>query len=163
MRTVMAAVYDACNRHRIPIGLAPNIEVSLVVTPDDAAMLARRDWSFYRYELWRRSLRVATRPVFRHRPRTRPLQPIAPAFDESGNQRAERCGKRPSTSSAARRRLSIVCSDRSCSGPPDTSSAGIRAAGAASRGPSSSGDLARRLRDLPAKGQSGPEPAESTT
>jgi len=76
MRTVMMAVYDACTRHRIPIGLAPNIEVSLVVTPDDAAMLAPRDASFYRYELWRRSLRVATRPMFRHRLRSKPVQPI---------------------------------------------------------------------------------------
>ena len=37
---VMAAMYDACRRHYIPIGLAPNIEVSLVVNPDDAALLA---------------------------------------------------------------------------------------------------------------------------
>jgi hypothetical protein len=37
MRRVMAAVYDACRRHHVPIGLAPNIEVSLVVNPDDGA------------------------------------------------------------------------------------------------------------------------------
>jgi hypothetical protein len=67
MRTVMLAVYDACRRHRIPIGLAPNIEVSLVVNPDDAALLAPRDAAFYSYELWRRSLRLAARPVFRQR------------------------------------------------------------------------------------------------
>jgi hypothetical protein len=76
MRKVMAAVYDACKRHKIPIGLAPNIEVSLVVNPDDSAMLARRDSSFYRYELWRRSLRIAARPVFRRR-----LQPKPPQLD----------------------------------------------------------------------------------
>ena len=75
MRAVMAAVYDACKRHRIPISLAPNIEVSLVVSPDDAAMLAPRDSSFYRYELWRRSLRLAARPMFRRRLRPKPLQP----------------------------------------------------------------------------------------
>jgi hypothetical protein len=67
MRTVMLATYDACRRHRIPIGLAPNIEVSLVVNPDDAALLAPRDAAFYSYELWRRSLRLAARPVFRQR------------------------------------------------------------------------------------------------
>jgi hypothetical protein len=67
MRRVMAAVYDACKRHRIPIGLAPNIEVSLVVSPDDAALLAPRDWSFYGYELWRRGLRLAARPLFGRR------------------------------------------------------------------------------------------------
>jgi hypothetical protein len=77
MRTVMAAMYDACRRHRIPIGLAPNIEVSLVVNPDDAAMLAPRDAAFYSYELWRRALRLAARPVFRHRLRPAPLRSAA--------------------------------------------------------------------------------------
>ena len=56
MRTVMAAMYDTCRRHNLPIGLAPNIEVSLVVSPDDAALLSPRTASFYRYELWRRAL-----------------------------------------------------------------------------------------------------------
>jgi hypothetical protein len=72
MRTVMAAVYDACRRHRIPIALAPNIEVSLVVNPDDAALLAPRSYRFYAYELWRRGLRAAARPIFRSRLRPRP-------------------------------------------------------------------------------------------
>jgi hypothetical protein len=67
MRKVMLAMYDACRRRRIPIGLAPNIEVSLVVNPDDAALLAPRDAAFYSYELWRRSLRFAARPVFKQR------------------------------------------------------------------------------------------------
>jgi hypothetical protein len=67
MRTVMRAMYDACRRHLIPIGLAPNIEVSLVVNPDDAALLARRDAGFYAYEAWRRTLRFAARPLFRRR------------------------------------------------------------------------------------------------
>ena len=43
MRRVMAHVYDACRRNWIPIGAAPNIEVSIVVNPDDAAMLAPRN------------------------------------------------------------------------------------------------------------------------
>ena len=76
MRTVMTAMYDACRRHRIPIGLAPNIEVSLVVSPDDAALLAPRNRGFYAYEIWRRSLRVATRPVFRSRLRPHRLRPV---------------------------------------------------------------------------------------
>ena len=67
MRLLMAAVYDACRRHRVPIGLAPNIEVSLVVNPDDAAFLAPRTVDFYVYEAWRRTLRVAAKPVFHHR------------------------------------------------------------------------------------------------
>lgn len=71
MRTVMAAMYDACRRHRIPIGVAPHLEVSLVVTPDDAALLAPRDRGFYAYELWRRALRMAAVPAFRRRLRPR--------------------------------------------------------------------------------------------
>lgn len=72
MRTVMLAMYDACRRNRIPVGLAPNIEVSLVVTPDDAALLAPRDRRFYAYEAWRRARRLAARPVFRRRLRPAP-------------------------------------------------------------------------------------------
>jgi hypothetical protein len=72
MRAVMAAMYDACRRHRIPIGMAPNIEVSLVVTPDDAALLAPRTPDFYAYEAWRRVVRLAARPVFRRRLRPGP-------------------------------------------------------------------------------------------
>ncbi|MEX1129841.1 MAG: radical SAM protein [Vicinamibacterales bacterium] len=75
MRRVMAAMYDACRRHRIPIGLAPNIEVSLVVNPDDAAMLAPRTGGFYGYELWRRALRIAARPLFKRRLRPSALRP----------------------------------------------------------------------------------------
>jgi hypothetical protein len=75
MRRVMAAMYDACRRHRIPIGLAPNIEVSLVVNPDDAAMLAPRNGAFYGYELWRRAMRFAARPLFTRRLRPSALRP----------------------------------------------------------------------------------------
>jgi len=65
MRDVMQYVYDACRRHWLPIGAAPNIEVSLVVTPDDAALLAERDSKFYGYEAYRRFVRIAARPVFK--------------------------------------------------------------------------------------------------
>ena len=75
MRTVMAAAYDACRRHRIPIGLAPNIEVSLVVNPDDAAFLVPRTAGFYGYEAWRRTLRVGARPLFRRRLRPAGVRP----------------------------------------------------------------------------------------
>jgi hypothetical protein len=62
-------VYDACRRHWLPIGMAPNIEVSLVVTPDDAALLVERDAGFYWYEGYRRFARFAARPTFRWRMR----------------------------------------------------------------------------------------------
>jgi hypothetical protein len=75
MRTVMAGVYDACRRHRIPIGVAPNIEVSLVVNADDAAFLAPRTGGFYLYEAWRRGMRVAAKRIFQHRLRPAILPP----------------------------------------------------------------------------------------
>ena len=71
MRRVMAHVYDACRRNWLPIGAAPNIEVSLVVNPDDAALLADRGFGDSPYEAWRRLVRVAAQPMFRHRMRTR--------------------------------------------------------------------------------------------
>jgi hypothetical protein len=67
MRTVMAHMYEACRRNWIPIGAAPNIEVSLVVNPDDAALLAPRTAGFYLYEGYRRLARLVARPIFARR------------------------------------------------------------------------------------------------
>jgi hypothetical protein len=72
MRRVMEHVYEACRRHWIPIGAAPNIEVSIVVNPDDTALLARRSAGFYGYELWRRAVRLSAAPLFNARMRARP-------------------------------------------------------------------------------------------
>lgn len=72
MREVMAHVYEACRRNWIPIGAAPNIEVSIVVNPDDAAMLAPRTVGFYVFEAYRRSVRAVAGPLFRRRMRARP-------------------------------------------------------------------------------------------
>lgn len=76
MRRVMAHVYDACRRHWLPIGAAPNIEVSLVVTPDDAAMLAPRTINVLAYEVFRKAVRAAARPMFRRRMRPRHAQAV---------------------------------------------------------------------------------------
>jgi hypothetical protein len=75
MRRVMQRVYEACRRHWLPIGAAPNIEVSIVVNPDDAALLANRDLGYYAYETWRRLIKLAAQPMFRRRMRAR--RPIA--------------------------------------------------------------------------------------
>jgi hypothetical protein len=88
MRLVMQRVYDACRRHLLPIGVAPNIEVSLVVNPDDAAMLARRTPSFYVYELFRRTARAALGPVFRRR-----MAPRSRRKPDTGRQPAARSGR----------------------------------------------------------------------
>jgi hypothetical protein len=67
MRRVMVHVYEACRAHWLPIGAAPNIEVSLVVNPDDAALIAPRGIGFFAYEAYRRVMRVAARPLFNRR------------------------------------------------------------------------------------------------
>ena len=64
MRRVMAHVYESCQAHWLPIGAAPNIEVSLVVNPDDAALLVDRTARFYLYAAYRKLARVAAGPVF---------------------------------------------------------------------------------------------------
>ena len=69
MRRVMQHVYEACRRHWLPIGAAPNIEVSLVVNPDDAALLAERDAAFFCYETFRWLSRLIASPGFRRRMR----------------------------------------------------------------------------------------------
>ena len=69
MRRVMTHLYDACRRHWLPVGAAPNIEVSLVVTADDASMLAEPSLGHYAYETFRRVVKVVSRPVFAHRMR----------------------------------------------------------------------------------------------
>ena len=72
MRRVMRHLYDACRRHWLPIGAAPNIEVSLVVNPDDAALLAEPGLGSWTYEVWRRLMKAIAGPVFRRR-----MQPVA--------------------------------------------------------------------------------------
>ena len=69
MRKVMVHMYEACRDHRFPIGAAPNIEVSLVVTPDEASMLVPHDAAFYWYELYRKFVKTAARPIFKRRMR----------------------------------------------------------------------------------------------
>lgn len=69
MRRVMKHVWERCRDRKIPIGLAPNIEVSLVVQPTDAAYLA--DGTFAdRWYMWKLGLlRRLAAPVFRRRMR----------------------------------------------------------------------------------------------
>ena len=71
MLRVMRHVYEACRRHWIPIGAAPNIEVSIVVNPDDTALVADRTPGFYVYEAYRRSVKWLARPLFLRKGRAR--------------------------------------------------------------------------------------------
>jgi len=67
MRTVFQYMIEQCIAKRIPIGIAPNIEVSLVAQPTDALYLARRDPAFYGYRLLNGVLRALFRPVISYR------------------------------------------------------------------------------------------------
>jgi biotin synthase-related radical SAM superfamily protein len=72
MRPIMEHVYQACRRNWIPIGAAPNIEVSIVVNPDDTALLVPRTPAFYVYEAYRRTVRALAQPLFSRRMRPHP-------------------------------------------------------------------------------------------
>lgn len=70
MAVAMRAVWDACRRHLVPVGLAPNVRVSLVVNPEDAADLVESPGAAD--VAWRAALsvgRVAAKPVFAWRMR----------------------------------------------------------------------------------------------
>ncbi|HEX7485122.1 MAG TPA: radical SAM protein [Vicinamibacterales bacterium] len=72
MRPIMEHVYQACRRNWIPIGAAPNIEVSIVVNPDDTVLLVPRTPAFYVYEAYRRTVRALAQPLFSRRMRPHP-------------------------------------------------------------------------------------------
>lgn len=52
MLVVYRHVYECCKRNGIPIGVVPNIEVSLVVNPDDTRYLAEGGLSDAVYSAW---------------------------------------------------------------------------------------------------------------
>lgn len=71
MRDVMKAMYEACRRHLVPIGAVPGIDVSIVVTPEDARELVDDGLA---ERAWRGLLaarRVAARPAVRRKLRPR--------------------------------------------------------------------------------------------
>jgi hypothetical protein len=72
MRRVMKHVWERCRDRGIPIGLAPNIEVSLVVQPTDTAYLADGTWRDRLYLAKLGLLRRLARPAFRRRLAPRP-------------------------------------------------------------------------------------------
>jgi len=75
MEIVFRHVYDACRKQGIPIGLAPNIEVSLVVQPTDTKYLAPRDWKFHLYEAQLRLMTFAAQPLFKRKLTARGISP----------------------------------------------------------------------------------------
>jgi uncharacterized radical SAM superfamily protein len=69
MRRVFRYMIQQCIRKRIPVGIAPNIEVSLVAQPTDALYLVPRNLSYYAYRFYGKLLSSAFRPVLAARMR----------------------------------------------------------------------------------------------
>ncbi|MHC4958008.1 MAG: radical SAM protein [Planctomycetota bacterium] len=67
MRGIMKHVWDRCRKKGIPIGLAPNLSVSLVVQPTDAAYLADHTWRDRVYSTRNRLFKRVLAPLFSRR------------------------------------------------------------------------------------------------
>ncbi|MSR75407.1 MAG: hypothetical protein EXS14_08055 [Planctomycetes bacterium] len=65
MLPIMRHMYVACRRAGIPIGVAPNIEVSLIVNPDDAQYLVPRTPAFHLDRLWLRMVKLLAQRHFK--------------------------------------------------------------------------------------------------
>jgi hypothetical protein len=65
MRLVMEYMWEACRKNGMPIGVAPNIEVSLIVNPDDTRYLPRRGMRWRLYESKLAIMRQVAKPLLR--------------------------------------------------------------------------------------------------
>jgi len=72
MVRVFKHVYESCMKNGVPIGLVPNIEVSLVVSPTDAEYLVEPSLSYYLYKAKLAMMKPPARYLFRKQliPRT---------------------------------------------------------------------------------------------
>ena len=74
MRRVMEYMWDSCRRAGLPIGATPGIEVSLIVSPDDARYLPKRDMKWRMYELKLATMRNLAKPIFARELRSHPVK-----------------------------------------------------------------------------------------
>ncbi|HPR63438.1 MAG TPA: hypothetical protein PK014_04395 [Thermoanaerobaculia bacterium] len=63
MRKVYTHLYHSMRKNGLPMGIVPNIEVSLVVNPDDTRFLAPRTLSWHLYEWKLKIMKLAARPI----------------------------------------------------------------------------------------------------
>jgi hypothetical protein len=80
MRRVMKHMFEACRRNAIPVGIVPNIEVSLIVNPEDASYIADRGPGYYWYRAKLAAMKALARPYFawKLRPRRVKADPAHP-------------------------------------------------------------------------------------
>ena len=67
MVKVYRHVYKTCKAHRLPIGVAPNVNYSLSLQPEDTFYLASDQSSDRAYSRWLWMLRQVMRPRLTHR------------------------------------------------------------------------------------------------
>ena len=66
MAKIFRRMYESLIRNNIPIGIAPNIQVSLVVQPTEGKyFIEQKNLSYYRYQLRLSLLKMVFRPLFR--------------------------------------------------------------------------------------------------
>ncbi len=64
MVVVMRRVFESCMERGLPVGMAPNIEVSLIVNPDDARDLVPWSWGKALYVARLKAVKALARPYF---------------------------------------------------------------------------------------------------
>jgi hypothetical protein len=83
MVVVFRHVYEACMKNGLPIGMAPNIEVSLIVNPDDAKYLAPPSLRKWLYEAKLKAVRQVLKPVFARKIKPRPVSASAERWQKA--------------------------------------------------------------------------------
>jgi uncharacterized radical SAM superfamily protein len=66
MAKIFRRMYESLIRNNIPIGIAPNIHVSLVVQPTEGKyFMDQKNWGYYKYQMKLSLLKMIYRPLFR--------------------------------------------------------------------------------------------------
>jgi biotin synthase-like enzyme len=80
---VMRHVFESCMRRGLPIGMAPNIEVSLIVNPDDARYLSPPSLKKSLYEAKLKLAKSVLKPLFKKKMRPRPVAESAERYSKA--------------------------------------------------------------------------------
>ena len=83
MVAVMRHMYEACRRNGIPIGMTPNIEVSLIVNPDDARYLAPATLPNRWYGAKLKIIKKLATPYFAWKMKPRPVRESAERYSKA--------------------------------------------------------------------------------
>lgn len=86
MLVVMKYMYESCMKKGIPIGITPNIEVSLIVNPDDAVELSPFSIGKFIYEIKRKTIKTFAYPLFLLKMKKRKIK--VDAFDCSSYKKS---------------------------------------------------------------------------